>query len=65
MPLPGLRMFYVICEGCLGFMRLSTSNRLSWEVWWGRGFVRPVDTQHLSWKLLAAVADLTRCLVQM
>lgn len=57
-------MFYIICEGCLGFMCLCTSNRLSWEVWWGRGFVHPMDTQHLWWKLPSVLANLTRCLVQ-
>ena len=31
----------------------------------GRGFVHPMDTQHLLWKLLSVVADLARCLVQM
>lgn len=30
----------------------------------GAGFVHPVDTQHLWWKLLSVLANLTRCLVQ-
>ena len=31
----------------------------------GRGFVHPMDTQHLLWKLLSVVANLAHCLVQM